>query len=242
MRGSSSSVPIETPERRDDVAPGALAGRPTTAAARSSRNIVRSRLAPDDDARVQRGGERVRGERCRSDGPRRTQGRRRWRAARGSRPGTALPLGGAAARRRTSGAVDHAEQVGGAGVVESQRPGQGLDDLAGGVAVPALLQAQVVVGADAGEHRQLLAPQSGGAAHPDDPHAHRRRVDQLAPGAQVLAERARCGHVVHGSPRRRPTQPGPAGPRMSRAPRSAGLGGDSGAEPGASRREGGPPS
>ena len=44
-----------------------------------------------------------------------------------------------------------------------QRPGQGLDDLAGGVPFAALLQPGAVVGADSGQDSDLLAPQP---AHP----------------------------------------------------------------------------
>ena len=43
--------------------------------------------------------------------------------------------------------------------VELERAGEGVDDLGGGVVFAALLEPQVVVRADPGEHGQLFAPQ-----------------------------------------------------------------------------------
>jgi hypothetical protein len=50
-------------------------------------------------------------------------------------------------------------EVGGGVSVELERTGEGIDDLRGGVVFAALLEPQVVVGADPGEHGQLFAPQ-----------------------------------------------------------------------------------
>lgn len=58
-----------------------------------------------------------------------------------------------------------AEQVIGCRLVEVQDPGQRLEDLDGGVAVAALLEPRVVVGADPGEHRDLFTPQPRDSAH-----------------------------------------------------------------------------
>ena len=66
-----------------------------------------------------------------------------------------------------------AEQVIGSRMVEVQDPGQRIADLDGGVAVAALLEPQVVVGADPGEHRDLFAPQPRDSTHPVDPQANR---------------------------------------------------------------------
>ncbi|GAA1658851.1 hypothetical protein GCM10009733_065670 [Nonomuraea maheshkhaliensis] len=57
-------------------------------------------------------------------------------------------------------------QVGGGVLVEPQNPGQRFEHLRRGVAVAALLQAQVVVGADARERSDLLAAQAGHPAQP----------------------------------------------------------------------------
>jgi len=86
--------------------------------------------------------------------------------------------------------------VGGRGRVEQQRPGQRVDHLGGRILVASLLQAQVVVAADAGQHRELLAAKAG---HPpplagDEPHV--LGPHQAASGAQVLAEGV---HLVHDS-------------------------------------------
>jgi len=55
-------------------------------------------------------------------------------------------------------------RVGGGVIVEAQRAGERFEHLLGGVLVTALLQAYVVIGADPGQHRELLATQPGGAA------------------------------------------------------------------------------
>jgi hypothetical protein len=49
-------------------------------------------------------------------------------------------------------------------VVELQRPAERLDHLLGGVLVEPLLEPHVVVGAHPGQHRHLLAAQTGDAA------------------------------------------------------------------------------
>ena len=107
--------------------------------------------------------------------------------------------------------------------VQPQRAGQRLDHLRRRVPVTPLLQPQVVVGADAGE--QCRPPRAAGRA-PADGRARagrRPRPDQLAPGTQVLAQRAGRAHppIVGAAPT---AQPGPATPRKNRDPASAAAG------------------
>ena len=77
-------------------------------------------------------------------------------------------------------------QVGGSGRVELQGAGQGVEDLIGRMLVASLLQPQVVVGADAGQHRELLAAQAGDLcpAARDQPDV--LGPDQVAPRPQVV--------------------------------------------------------
>src|SRR6201989_2963055 len=67
------------------------------------------------------------------------------------RPAGALAAG--------AGRLGELEQVGGGVLVELQRPGDGQQHLVRRVPVAALLQADVVVGADPGEEGDLLAAQ-----------------------------------------------------------------------------------
>jgi hypothetical protein len=70
--------------------------------------------------------------------------------------GHRFPPGAAPAPARRLG--DQCQQVLEVLVVELQHPGDRLEHLDGGVAITTAFQAQVVVGADAGEHRDLLSP------------------------------------------------------------------------------------
>lgn len=79
------------------------------------------------------------------------------------------------------------------GPVEAEDPGEGVEDLFGGLGGAALLQAYVVVDADSGEVRDLLAAQSLDPAPAVGGDAHGRRVDPGAPGPQEARE------IVHGS-------------------------------------------
>ena len=54
-------------------------------------------------------------------------------------------------------------QMGSGVVVELQGSRQRIEDLLGGMLVAPLLEAHVVVAADAGQHRDLLAAQAGNA-------------------------------------------------------------------------------
>src|SRR6185312_147600 len=82
-------------------------------------------------------------------------------------------------------------------VVEVQHASDGFEHLYGGVAIPATLQPQVVVGADAGEHGNFLAPQSGHAPHASIRNSHLLGRDQLAPCSKVRAQWIR--RLVHGT-------------------------------------------
>ena len=72
-------------------------------------------------------------------------------------------------------------------VVELQCPGQRIEYLWGGVAIPALLKGNVVVGAHARQQRELRhgADREHACDVVGDPGASGR--DQLAAGAQILA-------------------------------------------------------
>src|SRR6202042_534921 len=75
--------------------------------------------------------------------------------------------------------------------------------------VAPLLEPHVVVGADAGEHRHLLAAQSGDAAAAASQvrQADLLGADQLAARPQVLADRVLAGgHPTRVRPSRRPNQ------------------------------------
>ncbi len=88
------------------------------------------------------------------------------------------------APRLPAGTVAHqTPQIGGGVLVEPQDPGQRFDHLRRGVAVAALLQAQVVVGADARERRDLLAAQAGHPAQPVHGEAGVLRLDELTPSS-----------------------------------------------------------
>ena len=93
-------------------------------------------------------------------------------------------------------------QVRGRLVVQLQRPGQRIQYLWGGVAIPTLLEANVVVGAHTRQQRELVAAQPGNASAADvrDPGALGR--DQLATGAEILAKRVARAASSHDNPAR----------------------------------------
>jgi hypothetical protein len=70
------------------------------------------------------------------------------------------------------------------GLVEAEDAGERVEDLLGGLGRAALLQAHVVVDADPGQVRDLLAPQALDPAAPFDGDADVRRVHPGTPGAQ----------------------------------------------------------
>src|SRR5580704_5527366 len=82
------------------------------------------------------------------------------------------------------------EQVGGGVLLELQRPGDGQQHLVRRVPVAALLQADVVVGADPGEEGDLLAAQARDTAvalagHSGGVGAHERSADAQVPAQGV---------------------------------------------------------
>ncbi|GII30420.1 hypothetical protein Pmi06nite_38620 [Planotetraspora mira] len=75
-------------------------------------------------------------------------------------------------------------------------PRQGAEHLIRGSALPALLQARVVVDADTGQHRHLLTSQAGRPATITGlPQPHLIRSRELAPSAEKLTQTAT--HGVH---------------------------------------------
>ncbi len=105
------------------------------------------------------------------------------------------------------------------GLVEAENPGEGVEDLLGGLRGAALLQAHVVVDADPGQVRDLLTAQPLHTAAAVGGDADGGGIDPGAPGAQEARE------IVHGpqygfGPVR---QGGPAGTRKSRPTEAAPL-------------------
>jgi hypothetical protein len=80
-----------------------------------------------------------------------------------------------------------AQQVLRRGRVEPEHAGQRLENLRRRVAVAPLLEPQVVVGADAGQGRDLLAAQAGRPPDAQDAEPRGRGVDELTTRAQILA-------------------------------------------------------
>jgi NADP-dependent 3-hydroxy acid dehydrogenase YdfG len=111
----------------------------------------------------------------------------------------AYPLGArggaAAARRRSRQLVQVRRSV----VVEAKRPCQRVDHLLRGMALAALLEADVVVGADAGQRGQLLPAQARHTAPSEVREADVLRSHALAPGAQELADPVVALHRIHGT-------------------------------------------
>ena len=105
------------------------------------------------------------------------------RRADGGRGG-ALPAGAA-----VTALPGQREQMGPLGLVEPERPRHGLEHALGGAGEAAALHPDVVVDRDAGEHRDLLAPQP---LHPAIAAVRRQtrllRRDPRPPGAQELAD------------------------------------------------------
>ncbi|GIE32703.1 hypothetical protein Ait01nite_057480 [Actinoplanes italicus] len=80
-----------------------------------------------------------------------------------------------------------------------QHTRQRFEDLHRRAAVAATLQPQVVVGADAGQHGDLLTAQPRHPPDADDRNAGLLRSDELAAGAEEGAEKVRFpGHGTHG--------------------------------------------
>src|SRR5882724_7015 len=81
--------------------------------------------------------------------------------------------------------------------------------------VASLLEAYVVVAADAGQHRDLLAAQAGHAsAAAGVGDADVLRPDELTPGAQVFADQVLVRHRHNDTPGGR-VDPGPASTRKT---------------------------
>ena len=78
-----------------------------------------------------------------------------------------LPAGGAQHRAGSVGRLGQMEQVGAFGVVEFQRPGNGVQDLSADAGQDAAFEFGVVLDTDACQGGDLAAAQSGDAALPD---------------------------------------------------------------------------
>lgn len=76
-------------------------------------------------------------------------------------------------------------------VIELQHPGERLEHLRRRISVASTLQAEVVVGADPGEHRDLLAPQARDATHTDFRDTRLIRRHEPAPRFQILPDSVR---------------------------------------------------
>jgi hypothetical protein len=73
--------------------------------------------------------------------------------------------------------------------VQPQRAGKGIKDFAGYVALPALLESAVVLGANAGEHGKLVAAQAGHSTSTGEgPDACLRGSDPVAASSEELAQ------------------------------------------------------
>ena len=91
-------------------------------------------------------------------------------------------------------------QVGGGVRVQAQRASDRVEDLGGRVVIAALFQPGVVLGADAGQQRELVAPEAGDAAPPAVGDADLVRSDQFPAGPQVLPD-AVYAHATTVGPR-----------------------------------------
>lgn len=125
-----------------------------------------------------------------------------------------VPAGGGAGVRRPG----QVEQVSPLGLVELQRPGQGVEDLLGHPAQVAALHADVVVHAHPGQERHLLPAQSLHAAIPAvDRDGGLLRRDPSPAGSQELLDLAAAVHGVQ--PTGTPTdQGGPVVTCLTRPP------------------------
>ena len=103
---------------------------------------------------------------------------------------------GAAADRRRPRGLRQVVQVLGLGLVESERSGDGVQDLRRDAGEIAALHPRVVVGAHPGEHRHLLAAQPG---HPAAAAADQARLVGGEAGPAAAKELPHFGLVVHGA-------------------------------------------
>jgi len=74
-------------------------------------------------------------------------------------------------------------------VVELERCGQGVEDLPGWMAIAAALESEIVVGTDAGEHREFFASKAGDASETGRGDASLLGRYVFTTGSQVASER-----------------------------------------------------
>src|ERR1700730_10974808 len=101
-------------------------------------------------------------------------------------------------------------------VVEPEGSRERVEDLLGGMLVAPLLETHVVVAADAGQHRHFLAAQPAYAAATAGVwDADVLRLNQVTPGAQILADQVLMLHSTQRYALGR-VDPGPATTRNTR--------------------------
>jgi hypothetical protein len=83
-------------------------------------------------------------------------------------------------------------------LVQSQRVRQRVEDAVGGAAEVSAFQAVVVVDAEPGERRDLLAAQPGHPTRPEDLEPDVSRSDPRAPGREEVADLAPRVHIAQG--------------------------------------------
>ena len=84
-------------------------------------------------------------------------------------------------------------------VVELQRASDGVEDVVGHAADGAAFELDVVLGADPGEHRHLLAAEACDAASSGGAQPGLVGCDAGATGREEVADRVAVGHVSHGT-------------------------------------------
>ncbi len=107
--------------------------------------------------------------------------------------------------------------MGGGVLVQLQDAREGIEHLRGGMLITALLETDVVVGADAGEHRHLFASQAGRPAAPEVPKANVLGLDEFAARPEILANHVRRWHPTPNDTTREPGQPGGVTTRIRRS-------------------------
>ena len=180
MRGSSTSVPTDARNAGDHAS-----DRPLPVGVQVALGLVEEHrpqpVGARPDGRRQRGRQPVRGEHV--EHPALDERRAASSASSSCRMPVGHDLAARPRRRRRGPGGGQAQQVLRGGRVEPEHAGQRLQHLRRRVAVAALLQPQVVVGADARERRDLLAAQARRAPHARDaaaPHPRGRTSSRRA--------------------------------------------------------------
>ena len=107
--------------------------------------------------------------------------------------------------------------MGGGVLVQLQGSCQGIEHLWRGMLITALLETDVVVSADAGEHRYLFASQAGCAAVPEVPKADVLGLDEFTARPEILADHVRRWHATPNDTTPETGQPGGVSTRIRRS-------------------------